>query len=66
MDNTKTLPLTFLRQNASNKVSIIFTLTVFSDISLNKKAALLRVEGDGGERQFSSFQVTYGFSVHNF
>ena len=50
----------------SNKFIKVFTLTVFSDISQDKKVALLRPEGDGGGRQFSGFQATYDISVHNF
>ena len=45
----KTLRLTFFKIKQSYKVSIISTLTVFSDISQNKKVTLLRPDGDGRE-----------------
>ena len=47
VENMKTLLLTFFKIKQSNKVSIISTLTVFSDISQNKKVTLLRPDGDG-------------------
>ena len=66
IDNMKILLLTFFNKKISNKFIKVFTLTVFSDISQDKKVALLRPEGDGGGRQFSGFQATYEISVHNF
>ena len=66
IDNMKILLLTFFNKKISNKFIKVFTLTVFSDISQDKKVALLRPEGDGGGRQFSGFQATYDISVHNF
>ena len=63
----KTLPLTYSRQNVSNEVSMIFTLTVFSDINLNKKSSSIKTRrGWGRGRQFPGCQVTYYFLVHNF
>ena len=66
IDNMKILLLTFFNKKISNKFIKVFPLTLFSDISQDKKVALLRPEGDGGGRQFSGFQATYEISAHNF
>ena len=61
IDNMKILLLTFFNKKISNKFIKVFTLTVFSDISQDKKVALLRPEGDGGGDSSRAFKLHMTF-----